>query len=40
LSEEILKGRFKGVHKIKVVLEAETPVFVEAEEAQVLSGVN
>lgn len=40
LSEELLKGRFKGAHKIKVVLEAETPVFVEAEEAQVLSGVN
>lgn len=40
LSEELLKGRFKGVHKIKVVLEAETPVFVEAEEAEILSGVN
>ncbi|MDO9287398.1 MAG: ATP-dependent Clp protease ATP-binding subunit [Thermodesulfovibrionales bacterium] len=40
LSEELLKGRFKGVHKIKVVLEAETPVFVEAEEAEIFSGVN
>ena len=40
LSEELLKGRFKGTHKIKVVLEAETPTFVEAEEAHILSGVN
>lgn len=40
LSEEILKGRFRGLHKIKVVLEADTPTFVEAEEASVLSGVN
>ncbi|HBG92764.1 MAG: ATP-dependent Clp protease ATP-binding subunit ClpC [Nitrospirae bacterium GWF2_44_13] len=40
LSEELLKGRFKGTNKIKVVLEAGTPVFLETEEAQVLSGVN
>ncbi|MBI4691588.1 MAG: ATP-dependent Clp protease ATP-binding subunit [Nitrospirae bacterium] len=40
LSEELLKGRFKGVNKIRVVLEAETPVFIDAEEVQVLSGVN
>ncbi len=40
LSEELLKGRFKGTHKIKVVLEAGTPVFLEAEESQILSGVN
>ncbi len=40
LSEELLKGRFKGTHTIKVVLEAGTPVFVEAEESQILSGVN
>ncbi len=40
LSEELLKGRFKGAHKIKVVLEAGTPVFLEAEESQILSGVN
>ncbi|MBI4684051.1 MAG: ATP-dependent Clp protease ATP-binding subunit [Nitrospirae bacterium] len=40
LSEELLKGRFKGVSKIRVVLEAETPVFVEAEEAEILSVVN
>jgi ATP-dependent Clp protease ATP-binding subunit ClpC len=31
LSEEILKGRFKGVKKIKVVLENNTPAFVESE---------
>ncbi len=35
LSEEILKGRFKAVKKIKVVLEKNTTVFVE-EEAEVL----
>lgn len=40
LSEEILKGRFKGSNKIKVLLEAETPIFVAEEEAPVLSGVN
>jgi len=40
LSEELLKGRFKGIHKIKVILEAETPTFVDAEESQMLSGVN
>jgi ATP-dependent Clp protease ATP-binding subunit ClpC len=33
LSEEILKGRFKGVHKISVILEDDRPEFVEAEEA-------
>ncbi|UCE79520.1 MAG: ATP-dependent Clp protease ATP-binding subunit [Nitrospiraceae bacterium] len=40
LSEEILKGRFKGTHKIKVMLESGGPVFVAAEEAPVLSGVS
>ena len=40
LSEELLKGRFKGTHKIKVVLEAGIPTFLEAEESQILSGVN
>ncbi len=40
LSEELLKGRFKGIHRIKVLLEAETPTFVEAEEASMLSGIN
>jgi ATP-dependent Clp protease ATP-binding subunit ClpC len=40
LSEEILKGKFKGTHKIKVLLEADKPVFVSAEETPVLTGVN
>jgi ATP-dependent Clp protease ATP-binding subunit ClpC len=40
LSEEILKGRFRGMHKIKVVLEDDTPTFISAEEASLLSGVN
>jgi len=31
LSEEILKGRFKEVKKVKVILEKDTPVFVESE---------
>ena len=33
LSEEILKGRFKGVKKIRVLREKDTPVFVEDEAA-------
>jgi ATP-dependent Clp protease ATP-binding subunit ClpC len=40
LSEEILKGSFKGSHKIRVLLEANTPVFVVADESPVLSGIN
>ncbi|GAB4482400.1 MAG: ATP-dependent Clp protease ATP-binding subunit [Thermodesulfovibrionales bacterium] len=40
LSEEILKGRFRGPHKIRVIMEANTPVFVAAEEESVLSGFN
>jgi ATP-dependent Clp protease ATP-binding subunit ClpC len=40
LSEEILKGNFKGAHKIRVLLEANTPVFVVADESPVLSGIN
>ncbi len=41
LSEEILKGRFRGIHKINVILEGDTPVFIEAEEAiPILSGAN
>lgn len=31
LSEDILKGHFKGVKKIKAVLDKDTPVFVECE---------
>jgi ATP-dependent Clp protease ATP-binding subunit ClpC len=40
LSEELLKGKFKDAHKIKVVLAAGMPVFLEADESRVLSGVN
>jgi len=40
LSEEILKGRFKGANKIRVLLEAGTPIFVAVEDVPVLSGVN
>jgi ATP-dependent Clp protease ATP-binding subunit ClpC len=40
LAEEILKGHFKGIFKIKVILEAGTPVFVASEEAAILSGIN
>jgi len=31
LSEEILKGRFKDVKKIKVIIEDDQPAFVESE---------
>jgi ATP-dependent Clp protease ATP-binding subunit ClpC len=40
LAEELLKGRFKGVNKVRVLFEAGSPVFVADEEASVLSGVN
>ncbi len=40
LSEDILKGKFKDVHKVKVILEGNSPVFVEAEEAAFFSSVN
>jgi ATP-dependent Clp protease ATP-binding subunit ClpC len=40
LSEYLLKGQFKSVHKIKVTLGANMPVFAEADDAAVLSGVN
>ena len=41
LSEELLKGRFKDIHKINVVLEGDKPAFLEAEEAiPMLSGTN
>jgi ATP-dependent Clp protease ATP-binding subunit ClpC len=39
LSEEILKGRFKGTNKVRVVMESGSPVFVAAEDASVYSGV-
>jgi ATP-dependent Clp protease ATP-binding subunit ClpC len=40
LSEELLRGSFKGLHKIYVALEGNTPTFVAAEETSILSGVN
>jgi ATP-dependent Clp protease ATP-binding subunit ClpC len=41
LSEELLKGRFKNIHKIRVVLEDDKPAFVESEEVvPVLTGAN
>jgi ATP-dependent Clp protease ATP-binding subunit ClpC len=41
LSEEILLGRYKHIHKIRVILEADKPAFVDAEEAvPILSGAN
>jgi ATP-dependent Clp protease ATP-binding subunit ClpC len=40
LSEEILKGKFRGAQKIRVLLDDGAPVFVSVEEASVLSGVN
>ena len=39
LSEEILRGRFKGINKIKAVIEGDTLVFVEAE-SPALTGMN
>jgi ATP-dependent Clp protease ATP-binding subunit ClpC len=39
LSEEILKGKFKEVNKVRVVLERDEPVFVEVEKP-ILTGVN
>jgi len=40
LSEEILKGKFRGSNKIRVVLEAETPVFLVMDQAPALTGVS
>jgi ATP-dependent Clp protease ATP-binding subunit ClpC len=37
LSEEMLKGRFKDSHVVKVVLENDKPVFKEAEERMLLT---
>lgn len=39
LSEEILKGRFKGMSKIRVALEGDKPVFVEVEKPA-MAGAN
>ncbi|MGE5894149.1 MAG: ATP-dependent Clp protease ATP-binding subunit [bacterium] len=41
LSEELLKGRFKGAAKIRVVLEDAHPAFIEVEEPELLAaGLN
>jgi ATP-dependent Clp protease ATP-binding subunit ClpC len=40
LSEEILMGRFKGVNKIRAILESGTPIFVSANETSMLTSVN
>jgi len=41
LSEEILKGKFKGSNKIKVILEGDAPVFVDVEDkVPLLSSTN
>ena len=40
LSEEILKGKFKDVKKIKVILENDYPVFVESEVEALVSSNN
>ncbi len=39
LSEELLKGRFKDSHKINIVLEGDSPAFIE-EDVPILSGAN
>lgn len=40
LSEDLLKGRFRGVHRIRAIIESNSPIFVEADDAAILSGVN
>jgi ATP-dependent Clp protease ATP-binding subunit ClpC len=41
LSEEILKGKFKGSSKIKVILEGDTPSFIDVEDTvSLLSSAN
>jgi ATP-dependent Clp protease ATP-binding subunit ClpC len=40
LAEELLRGRFKGIHRIRVILGADSPVFMEAEDTAMLSSVN
>lgn len=37
LSEELIKGRFKNTSVVKVTLEEDKPVFVEAEESMLVS---
>lgn len=40
LSEEILRGRFKDVKKVKVVLENDHPAFIESEVEEFVSSTN
>ena len=40
LSEEILKGRFKDVKKVKVVLKNDNPTFIESEVEEFVSSTN
>ncbi len=40
LSEEILKGKFKDVKKVKVVLENDNPTFIESEVEEFVSSTN
>ncbi|MEN8262415.1 MAG: ATP-dependent Clp protease ATP-binding subunit [Nitrospirota bacterium] len=40
LSEEILKGKFKDVKKVKVVLENDHPTFIESEVEEFVSSTN
>jgi ATP-dependent Clp protease ATP-binding subunit ClpC len=40
LSEDLLRGRFKGAHKIRAIIESNSPVFVEDDDAAVLSVMN
>ncbi len=40
LAEDLLRGRFKGIQRIRVILERDGPAFVEAEDAAMLSSVN
>ena len=37
LSEELIRGRFKGTSAVKVILEADKPVFIEAEDSMLVS---
>jgi ATP-dependent Clp protease ATP-binding subunit ClpC len=37
LAEDLLKGRFKGVQRIRVILEGDAPVFVGAEDTALVS---
>ncbi len=40
LSEEILKGRFKDVKKVKIVMKNDNPAFIESEVEEFVSSTN